>query len=156
MKPRTHTVEIRVNDKGEAKWINNHLLQDWLKSWPGKDVTAKFSIARSGSQDRLRRYYFGEVVRKMQMGLRQLGYNLDTEATHQFCKQISPIMEQEIEVNGNYLKRYRSLTDDDFTKSDFFEYISDIKQFAAEQLSVIINDPGEYGDWINEPIHEEE
>ena len=87
----------------------------------------------------MRAYYFAEVVTKCQMGLTEIGYNLNKEQTHDFIKQYSPVMVEHMEVNGKFVQRFKSLTELD--NKQFIKYIEDIKQFAVENLDILIKEP---------------
>ena len=128
-----------IDSNGNAVITNRHLLEQWFADNRGKPFSCVFKIATERHSDRVRRYYFAEVVSKFQIAFKGLGYSLTKEETHDFIKQYSPIMIEEIELNGKFFKKYRSITK--LSNAEFKEYIADLQQFAAEHLSLIINDP---------------
>lgn len=143
-KPRRYEAIFEIDEKGSARVYNRNLLEKFFGLWPGRRLLVTFALVGNSPKDPLRGYYFAEVVTKFQIALRGYGYNFTKEETHEFIKQFSPAMRAEYEINGKIFSRYRSISDDDFSNEDFREYIDDLKRAAAEEFSIIINDPGHY------------
>lgn len=121
--------------------FNRHDFLNFCKAHKSKRFSIEVRVLQPNKSKGLRGYYFAEVVPKMRLCLKQSGYNLTLDQTHDFIKQFSPVMNDEIEIDGVLYPRSRSFKDPDFTDEMFREYIADLQRLAAEEFSVIINDP---------------
>lgn len=143
MNPSKLLVQFRTDSNGAPKMMNRAMVDAWFKKNPDTQFTGEIKKVGKRHSDRLRAYYFAEVVQKMNIALKGAGYNFTQEETHQFIKQFSPVMTEVVEVGNYRMNRYKSFRDPDFNNTIFLEYISDIQRFAAEELDIIINDPNE-------------
>lgn len=91
--------------------------------------------------DQQNRYYFGLVVPLVQNGIRDLGTELTKEETHEFLKAKFNVQEIVNHDTGEAVQVPRSTTI--LSKEAFSNYISQIQQFAAEFLNIVIPDPGQ-------------
>lgn len=129
---------MTTDPKGTPTAIDKELFLQYFLDNPN----AKFKIhvhKLSSHSELLRAYYFAEVVTKCKIGLNDLGYNLNKDQTHDFIKQYSPIMVEHVYFDGNMTKRFKSLTEID--NKQFLQYIEDVKQFAVENLDMMIKEP---------------
>ena len=129
---------METNELGHPSAINKESMMQYFLD----NINSKFKIQVFKLSDHsklMRAYYFAEVVTKCKMGLNDLGYNLNKDQTHDFIKQYSPIMVEDIEINGHLKRRYKSITELD--NKQFIQYIEDIKQFAIENLDILIKEP---------------
>jgi len=148
-KPRKYEALVQVDQNGRPKTYNRRALEEFFALNPGARFTAVYKKVGNRKTDKLRAYYFAEVVPKFQIVLRGHGYNFTKEGTHDFIKQFSPVMSEEVEIDGNYFTKDRGLSDDDFDTSDFLAYLEDLKQIGAETFGIVINDPGDFDDRID-------
>lgn len=129
---------FETDDKGKSSAVHREsLIQFFLDN-----ISTKFRVEFYKLSDHsrlMRAYYFAEVVGKCQIGLNECGYNLNKQQTHDFIKQYSPVMVEHMEVNGKFVQRFKSLTELD--NKQFIQYIEDIKQFAIENLDILIKEP---------------
>ena len=89
------------------------------------------------------RFYFGVVVDLVRRGLKDLGWEPKTcsaEAVHEMLKREYLTVDEHVK-DGVFLKRTRSTTELD--TAEFSQYLEHCKQFAAENLGVLIPDPNE-------------
>lgn len=137
---------LKIDEQGNPKITERAFFLNWCNDHKGKkcEIIVK-PLGRKS--DPLRRYYFGVVVEAFRYALRnQCGYNFTKDETHDFIKQFSPSMHEELHVNGVVHTRFKSIASKHFTNTDFLTYIEELKQFAAEELDVFIPDPGDLGD----------
>lgn len=100
----------------------------------------EFKERRSNPQNR---FYFGIVVDLVRRGLKDLGWEPKTcsaEAVHEMLKREFLTVDEHVR-DGVFLKRTRSTTELD--TAEFSQYLEHCKQFAAENLGVVIPDPNE-------------
>ncbi len=100
----------------------------------------EFKEKRSNPQNR---FYFGVVVDLVRRGLKDLGWEPKTcsaEAVHEMLKREYLTVDEHVK-DGVFLKRTRSTTELD--TAEFSQYLEHCKQFAAENLGVLIPDPNE-------------
>ena len=106
------------------------------------DITVK-PIKRKSNP--MRRYYFGVVVEMYRTEFRKLGHNLTKDDTHEFIKTLCPSMNREIVLpTGEILTRWQSIADPSFSNTEFLTYIEELKQWAAENIDLIIPEPNEF------------
>jgi len=131
---------LQTDENGNAEAVNKELLQSFFN----ENKNSKFKIEIYQLTDHsslLRKYYFAEVVTMCKIGLNDHGYNLNKQQTHEFIKQYSPIMVDHIELNDEYKTRFKSINE--LNNKEFLQYIEDIKQFAIENLDIMIKEPNE-------------
>ncbi len=138
---RKHSVIFETDSTGIPTMANREDFLKFFAQFPERSFKGEIKLVRDGEQNKLRAYYFAEVVTKYIYALRGCGYSFGSQDCHDFIKQFSPVMDISFQLNGKHYPRYRSITDSDFTNADFLEYIEDLKRFAAEEFSIIINDP---------------
>mgnify|MGYP002682657740 FL=1 len=100
----------------------------------------EFKEKRSNPQNR---YYHGVVVELVRRGLKDLGWEpkaCSAEAVHEMLKREYLTVDEHVK-DGVFLKRTRSTTELD--TAEFSQYLEHCKQFAAENLGVLIPDPNE-------------
>tara|TARA_R110001592_G_scaffold183255_3_gene426917 strand:- start:1419 stop:1835 length:417 start_codon:yes stop_codon:yes gene_type:complete len=131
---------FQTDESGKSSAIHKESLLQFFIDNP--DSKFKVEIFKLSDHSKLMRaYYFAEVVTKCKMGLNDLGYNLNKDQTHDFIKQYSPVMVEHLEIDGHLKKRFKSITELD--NKEFIQYIEDIKQFAIENLDILIKEPNE-------------
>lgn len=146
MNPNKITLQFKTDSNGKVKMLNRSIVMMWFEKNPDSEFTGELKKVGKRHSDKLRAYYFAEVVYKMNIALKGAGYNFTQEETHQFIKQFSPVMTEEVDIGNYRMKRYKSFKDPDFNNAILLEYIADIQRFAAEELDLIINDPNETGE----------
>ncbi len=133
-----------IDIEGNPKIKERKYFLDWCKENQGK--TCEIKIKKLGRKsDPLRRYYFGVVVELYRGAFRNLGNNFTKEDTHNLIKTFCPSMKREMmnPATGEIISYYQSIADKSFTNSDFLTYLEELKQWAAENLDMIIPDPNE-------------
>lgn len=108
-------------------------INQFTKSHPGKNIVVRFEVAEPGSTALQQAYYYNYVIPCVVEALRELGTRKSEDATDRWLMEEYP-------GGGNpdtvSLVRARQL--DQHQMSDFLDWL---KQFAAENLFVYIEDP---------------
>ena len=130
--------------EGDYKILERAMWQQFCADNPNTrcDITVK-PIKRKS--DPLRRYYFGVVVEMYRTEFRRLGHQLTKDDTHQFIKTLAPSMKREVILRtGEVVARWQRISDRSFSNTDFLTYIEELKQWAAENIDLIIPDPNDF------------
>lgn len=116
-------------------------LNDFMIKRKNEMVIARFKTYKKGSSSALRGYYFNYVVPTMKMALWQSGDRKTDSQTEEYLRSISPvtISQEANEETGDYRTEIRRISDLD--NRELIEHIEFIKQMAAEEYSVYIDDP---------------
>ena len=135
---------LNIDEHGKAKMLEKSFFAQFCNDHKGKRCAVVIKPI-SRKSDPLRRYYFGVVVAMFQQTFRRLGHNLTKDDTHEFIKTLCPSMKREMVMpTGEVVTRWQSIADKAFTNTDFLVYIEELKQWAAENLDLIIPDPNEF------------
>lgn len=146
--PRKIETIVQILPDGSSQMYDKQTFIEWAKKHKGKKVHVVFTVIGDGVSAAFTRYYWAEVMLKMQMAFEQQGHRWSKEQVHEECKQFSPVMEEEYELLGRVRFRKRSLSD--LSMAEAFEYVEDLKRVAAEEFGMMINDPGTYNINIDE------
>jgi NurA-like 5'-3' nuclease len=140
MKKRKITVTGTIDNNGNLRMYMDELKQ-FFKMHKGCRVIAKFMIESQGSSEALKGYYYNCVVPSFQEGMWDAGERLTEEDAEIKMRELSPIMlEQEFnEETGKYTTRLREISE--LSNAELVEYIDHLKQIAAEEYSIYIEDP---------------
>lgn len=116
-------------------------LNAFFKEWKGARIVARFSVASPGSSEALKGYYFNYVVPTFKQAIWDSGKRKTEEQTERFLRELSPVMyEQTPDVEtGQYETRLREIRE--LSNAELIEHIDTLKQIAAEEYSVFIDDP---------------
>lgn len=140
MKKRKITVTGTIDNNGNLRMYMDELKQ-FFKMHKGCRVIAKFMVESQGSSEALKGYYYNCVVPSFQEGMWDAGERLTEEDAEIKMRELSPIMlEQEFdEKTGKYTTRLREVSE--LSNAELVEYIDHLKQIAAEEYSIYIEDP---------------
>ena len=131
-------------DNGKLTIINRKgLIKDLASYFEGKKVTIIIEKYRKNRSNEQNSYYWGVVVEAVKIGLNDVGYKMNSEATHELIKY--KFLQKELinEETGEILKTIGSTTE--LSTSEFMDLLAQIQQWAAEYLNIIIPDPNEQG-----------
>lgn len=133
------TVTGQINKDGRLSMYMGELNQFFAAN-KGKRVFARFNIASDESSDALKGYYYKCVVPSFKAAFWGQGERMTEEDTERRLRQMSPIMQiEEVDETGKYLRILRSVSDLD--NAELLEHIETLKQIAAEEFSLYIEDP---------------
>jgi NurA-like 5'-3' nuclease len=140
MKRRKIAVTGTIDNNGNLRMYMDELKQ-FFKMHKGCRVIAKFMIESQGSSEALKGYYYNCVVPSFQEGMWDAGERLTEEDAEIKMRELSPIMlEQEFnEETGKYTTRLREISE--LSNAELVDYIDHLKQIAAEEYSIYIEDP---------------
>lgn len=138
MKRREITATGKINNNGQLVMYLGEV-NEFFRGWKGSRVIARFIIAPSSSSEALKGYYYNCVVPTMRQALWDSGDRRTEEQTEEYLRRLSPIMYEEFEEGGKYNNRLRDIKE--LSNAELIEHIDTIKQIAAEEFSVYIEDP---------------
>lgn len=122
-------------------------LQPFFKAHPGQRVIVRFDTVAPGSSEAQLAYYFNYIVPTIQTALYELGERMNEKKVDEWLRQQCPsIFETFIPPTKEQAKRgYFGCTETkgirDLSVSEMSDYLDWLKQFAAENLFVYIEDP---------------
>lgn len=114
---------------------------EWLAA-PGREsVTIIASDTKPKRSTPANRYYWGVVVELIYLALKESGWEVNREGTHELLRVRFLSEDKPIGNDGEFVTRVKSTTELDSV--EFGTYIERCKQFAAEYLNVVIPEPNE-------------
>lgn len=140
MKRREINISGRITSEGKLA-IYMQELNAFAKQWKNTRIVATFKVYQPGSSAALRGYYFNCVVPTIKRALWETGERKTDEQTELWLREMSPIMyQQEADPEtGKYTTTLREIADLD--NSELIEHIETIKQLAATDFYIYIEDP---------------
>lgn len=140
MKQREINISGRITSEGKLAMYMQEL-NAFAQQWKNTRIVATFKVYQPGSSAALRGYYFNCVVPTMKRALWEIGERKTDERTELWLREMSPIMyQQEADPEtGKYTTTLREIADLD--NSELIEHIETIRQMAAEDFNVFIDDP---------------
>ncbi len=146
----------RIKD-GKLYIVNRAQFDEQVILFGDKELEIIVRKKRRIRSPNMNRYYWAEVVKKVQQGLKETGDRLTLSETDEWIKEVFETITKEqaheflkdrfidkIEVDedtGEIAKK--KITTTNMTTSEFQDYIATIVQFAAENLNIQILMPGE-------------
>lgn len=124
---------------GKLHIVNRKNFDKAVEQFDGKRVEIVVSLLRSKRSSPQNRYYWGAVIPIMANAFKDLGHRLSKDETHEFLK--NKFLKGEEIINEDVFIGNKPTTTTNLTKSEFADYVSEITQFAAEYLNVIIPEP---------------
>lgn len=137
------SIELNGNVKDDGQFVlhNKRLFAEWCNLNKGKQVSVKFIRKGSKRTSPQNRYLFGVVYKTIQIRLHELGHiGLDVEDVHTIMK-LKFNHETILAESGEYLEVPK--TTSDLTKTEFSEYIDQIREWALDFLDIYIPGPNE-------------
>lgn len=143
MKQKKITIPGKVTKDGKLS-IYMGELNEFMKNNAGKNVIAEFTVLEPSDSSSLRGYYFKYVVPQFQKGMYDNGNRWSEKDTELYMRNLCPVtMGEVVDIEtGEY--RSDPVSVNDLSNSEFVEYIDFLKQFAAEELGVFIEDATKY------------
>lgn len=114
---------------------------EWLAA-PGREsVTIIASDTKPKRSTPANRYYWGVVVELIYLALKDTGWEVNREGTHELLRVRFLSEDKPIGNDGEFVTRVKSTTELDSV--EFGTYIERCKQFAAEYLNTVIPEPND-------------
>lgn len=120
----------KVNGQGECRMFLGELNQ-WFAQNKGRSIVATFAVLPEEPTEQQKAYYLRYVVPLMQKAIWMTGQRLTEAQTDEFLRSLSPICEKKD-------------TFEELSAEELSEHIEFVKQLAAEEYSLIIEDPKTY------------
>ena len=128
----------RVNN-GKLTQRASDDIRTFIDAHEGKQIEITLKKSRSKRSLNQNAYYWSAVIPIVQSGLRELGYILSPEETHEFLKE--KFVQPEMLIKGDEFLGNMRRTTTTMTKTEFMDYIAEIQQFGSEILNIYIPDP---------------
>jgi hypothetical protein len=125
-------------ENGKLLLHNDKRLKADISTLPDQEVI--LTIKKRGSKSLAQTgYLFGVVYQECRLGFLNLGYRMSIEEVHRFFK-IKFLPVHIMDSQGTIIGEWEGTTTD-MNKAEMTDYIEQIRQYAAENLSVHIPDP---------------
>lgn len=140
MKRREISSSGNIGNDGKLRMYFGELNQ-FFAMHKGSRIIARFIVASPGSSEALKGYYFNYVVPTFRTGIWEAGERLTDEQTERRLRELSPVMYEQIPniETGEYETRLRKISE--LSNAELIEHIEHLKQIAAEEYSIFIDDP---------------
>jgi hypothetical protein len=130
-----------IDDMGALSIHNRQRLLEWARQYPGKNVVIKFERKGSKRSSPQNRYYWGIVIKEITLRLRELGHQWITDEDVHDMMKLKFNYEQIVSEQGEVLELPKSTST--LTKTQFAEYVDNIRMWASGFLSINIPDPNQ-------------
>jgi hypothetical protein len=119
-------------------------INDFFKKHKGSKIIAEFTVLRKEASEAIKGYYFMAIVPEFRKAIWQSGERKTEKQTDLFLREISPIMHEEFidTKTGKYEARIKEINE--LSNPELVEHIEHLKQIAAEQYGLFIEDPKQY------------
>lgn len=116
-------------------------LKEFLSQNKGKRIVARFEVSEVGSSEALRGYYYNYVVPTMRQAFYDAGERMsEKDAEEQLRQMTSACLDERVDPDtGEYTVEVLSVAQ--LSDTRLVEHIESIKQIAAEEYGVYIEDP---------------
>ena len=126
---------------GRLKIVRESDFKEAVRSFDGKEVQIVIEKKKKARSLLQNAYYFAVCIPMVREGLKDTGWKLSKEDTHEFLKD-KFLFKEVVNENTGELKNIK-IGSSELTTVQFMDYIADIQQFASEYLSINIPEPGE-------------
>lgn len=139
MKQREINVFGKTNESGQLQLQPE--ARAFLQTWPNSRVVAKFTILADDPSEALKGYYYHYVVPTMKAALWEGGERMNEQETEYHLRELSPVTCKKEWNDGQWRYETEVLNIYDLSSAELVEHIEYIKQMAAEEYSIYIEDP---------------
>jgi len=138
MKQRQINVFGKTNESGQLQLQPE--AKAFLQSWPNARIVAKFSVLADEPSEALKGYYFHYIVPTMKAALWESGQRMNEKECEAWLRGVSPITHRFDWINSRqYGDAIKEIAD--LSSAELVEHIEFIRQTAAEEYSIYIEDP---------------
>lgn len=142
MKKREIVTTGKIDSTGNLRMYMGELTE-FFQKWKNEKVIVKIEVVRKDVSKPLLAYYFKYVIPTFKIGFWNMGERLTDEQTEKKLRELSPVMYVEnVDDNGNYSYELKRVTD--ISNAEIIEHIEFLKQLAAEEFNIFINDPNTF------------
>ena len=116
-------------------------INEFFKTHTNNKVIARFTVIKKEASAALKGYYFNYVVPTFKQAIWENGERKTEEQTERFLREISPVIYEESvnDETGKYESRLREINE--LSNPELVEHIETLKQIAAEEYGIFIDDP---------------
>lgn len=136
MKAREKSVFAKINNEGRL--LTPPDLREFLNQWKERRVVVRFEILSEKPTEALKGYYFHCVVPTMKTALWESGERKNEQQTENWLREMSPITHH-CEWHGFWDVTIKEIAE--LSNAELSEHIEHIRQMAAEEFSVYIEEP---------------
>lgn len=138
MKQKYQTIGAIDND-GHLKCYKQEM-NDFFQQHKGEKVVIKFEVLGDEPSASLKAYYYKVVVPAFVQALWERGTRKTQEDVEYMLRTFSPVMiAEEFDKYGNVNRRVRRISE--VTHEELCEHVETLKQIAAEEFGLYIEDP---------------
>lgn len=137
MKQREINVFGKTNESGQLQLQPE--AKAFLQTWPNARIVAKFSVLPDEPTEALKGYYYHYVVPTMKAALRESGERLNEKDCEEWLRNMSPIANNVAWHDGKWVGTFKLIAE--MSTAELVEHIEFIRQMAAEEFGVYIEDP---------------
>lgn len=138
MKNRKINVFGKINNEGRL--MMQPELTEFIRAWANNRVVATFEILPDNPSEALTGYYYHYVVPTMKAALWQSGDRTNEKECEQWLRNTSPITNNyEWKNDVGWTRQVKEIAE--LSSAELVEHIEFIKQMAAEEYSIYIEDP---------------
>lgn len=138
MKQKYQTIGA-IDNEGHLKCYKQEM-NEFFRQHKGKKIVIKFEVLGDEPSASLKAYYYKVVVQAFVQALWERGTRKTQEDVEYMLRTLSPIMIAEtFENDGNVNRRVKRISE--ITHEELCEHIETLKQFAAEDFGIYIEDP---------------
>lgn len=137
MKAREKSVFAQINNEGRLMTPPD--LREFLTMWKNNRVVVKFEILPDTPSEALKGYYFHYVVPTMKTALWESGQRMNEKECEEWLRRHSPITFFVEYKNGEWNGIMKEIAE--LSNAELSEHIEHIRQMAAEEFSVYIEEP---------------
>lgn len=127
----------RVSETG-AMALYMDEIREAIRKHKGARVIATFRVLSGKPSEALRGYYYNYIIPTIRIAMRDKGERMTDAQVDEMLCELSPVMKIS-RYDGRLETQTLSMSDAD--SGMMLEHIEFVKQFAAEELSCIIDDP---------------
>ena len=135
-------ITITTNVNGGNLKRDRNLIIDAIKSFEGCDVLITLEKPKKKRSNPQNAFYYGVIIPIVQNCLRDAGYLMTNEATHDLIKL--KFLKETILTNeetGEIVERVKSTTE--LSTSQFMDFVAEIRAFTNEYFGVDIPEPSQ-------------
>lgn len=122
-----------------------------LEHLRGKNVILTVAESKPKRSNKANAYYWSIVVDLIHRALKESGWEISRESTHELLRVRFLSEDHPIGKDGEFVTRVKSTTE--LNSTEFGEYLEHCCRFAAEYLNVVIPAPGEQMEMETEETH---
>ena len=139
MKNRKINVFGKINNEGRL--MMQPELTEFIRAWANNRVVAEFEILPDNPSEALTGYYYHYVVPTMKAAFWEGGERMNEQETEYHLRELSPVTCKKEWNDGQWRYETDILNIYDLSSAELVEHIEYIKQMAAEEYSIYIEDP---------------